>query len=129
MNMQAIKRKYWGFYIMGRQERRLRIQDAFGVGTPAEEAIAKRVFDAEEASLREVVRQACAEVAKASLSEGARKRWTTKHYAEIKETDADPSEAYEAWCAGRIDELACAIEDGVVDALSEMVFEDDEDEG
>lgn len=119
--MPSIKRKYWGFYLLGREERRLSVRDDL-----SEEAVAKQILEQDEASLPEAVLAACEVAAKSALTPRVRSRFVSDYQTEIQQLDGgDAEEAYQAWCAGRVAVLAAVIEPGVVDALSSMVFEDE----
>ncbi len=115
--MTAIKRKYWGFYLLGREERRLRNEI-----DPA--VVARGILDEEEASLAQAVTTAC-EGAAASISARVKKNWLADHETEIRESGVDAEEAYRSWIAGRVDELAVAIESDVAAALVDIVFEEE----
>jgi hypothetical protein len=113
--MPRIKQKYWCFYLLGREERRLRHE------VNAEE-VAQHVLGQEEASLTDAIVAAC-EVAARALSARVKKNWLADHDEEIKEASLDPEEAYQAWVAGRVDELARVLEPHVVGAIADEVFE------
>jgi len=113
--MPRIKRKYWCFYLLGREERRLR-HDI----DPAQ--VAKTILDADDASVTDAIVAACQTTAQA-LSARVKRTWLADHDDEIKEHAADPEEAYQAWLAGRVDELARVLEPHVVGAIADDVFE------
>lgn len=115
--MSSIKRKYWGFYLLGREERRLRNEID-------PEVIARKILEEEDASLPAMVTAACAEVG-AALTARTKKNWLAEHEQGIKASESEPEEAYRSWVAGRVDELASAIESGVVAALSDQTFEEE----
>jgi hypothetical protein len=116
-NMSSIRRKFWSFYLLGREERRLR-NDL----DPA--VVARKILEEEEASLPAMVTAACAEVG-AALTARTKKNWLAEHEQDLKAIDGDPEEAYRAWVAGRVDELASAVDSSVVAALSDQIFEEE----
>lgn len=118
--MRRIKRKYWGFYLDGRAERRLRTRSPID---PA--AIAKGLLEQEDGDLFDGIRTAVHRAADEALTPRIKKQWLAAHDEAIREEECDPEEAYGAWCQGRIDELASAHESAVIDALSEQVLEDE----
>ncbi len=59
------------------------------------------------------------------LTTRIKRKWLGEHDADIRAQDGDPEEAYQAWCQGRIDELASAYESEVIDSLAELVLEDE----
>ncbi len=115
--MPRIKRKYWSFYLLGREERRLRHE------VKAEE-VAKHILAQDDASLTDEIVAACA-VAATALSPRVKKTWLADHGDEIQETGVDPEEAYQAWVAGRVDELARVLEPHIMSAVADLVFEEE----
>jgi hypothetical protein len=117
--MPAIKRKYWGFYLLGREEPKLRTPDLDA------DAIAKQILGQDEASLPEQVLAACETAAAKLRSRGASGAWLAEHEEELKQTEADPGEAYQAWCDGRIAHVAAVVEPTVIEALGNQIFEEE----
>jgi molybdopterin-guanine dinucleotide biosynthesis protein A len=118
--MSRIKRKYWPYYLDGRQERRLRGRD-----NVSDEDIAKEILAAEDASLHEAIRSACEKAAAQTLTPRVKKNWMAEHAAQATEDGLSPDDAYQAWCDGRIDELVSVIEPAILDALAAQLFEDE----
>ncbi len=115
--MTGIKRKYWTFYLLGREERRLR-------NDIDPRVVAKRILEQEEASVLAEVRLACEEAASA-LTPRIKKNWLVANGEEITAAAGDADEAYQAWVAGRVDELVVALESSVTDALAAELFEEE----
>jgi hypothetical protein len=121
--MANIAGDYWQFYIEGREQRRLLKHDI------AEDALAEEMVRT-GARFRDVVSAAC-EKAAAPLDGGKLKKiWITEHNDQITAAGGDTRAAYAAFLQGKADELAYALEPGVVEALREQFGEegDDEDE-
>jgi hypothetical protein len=117
IEMPRIKRKCWSFYLLGREERRLR-HDV------DPEDVAKRILAQDDASLTDELVAACQGAAE-KISPRVQKNWLADHDDEIKEAGVDHQEAYQAWLAGRVDELARVLEPHVVGAVSDEVFEEE----
>lgn len=118
--MAKITGDYWQFYLEGREQRRLLKHDI------AEDALAADMVRT-GASFRDVVTAACTKVA-APLDGGkAKKIWIAEHGDQITAAGGDAEAAYAAFLLGRVDELAYALEPGVVEALGEQ-FGDGEEE-
>lgn len=118
--MHRIKRKYWGFYMEGRADRRLRTKQPIDV-----EVIAKQLLELEDANIHDVLRTSVEAIAADSFTPRIKKAWLADHEQPLKEAECDGEEAYGAWCAGRVDELVYANERDVVDAIANQVFEDE----
>jgi len=118
--MHRIKRKYWGFYLEGRGERRLRTRDSIEAA-----AIAKQLLEREDGDLFETLRMAVHKAAEPSLTPRIKRAWLAERDADIREAECDPEEAYQAWCQGRFDELVSAYEAAVIDEISAQVLEDE----
>lgn len=118
--MTRIKRKYWGFYLDGRADRRLRTREPID---PA--AIAHTILEQEDGDLFEAVRAAVHKAAEPSLTARIKRTWLAERDAYIREAACDPEEAYQAWAQGRIDELASSYEGSVIDEIASKVLEDE----
>ncbi len=105
---------YWKFYLDGRDDRRLRNEIDI-------DAIAAKAWDATEPPsgvlLRQLIAQACEAAAAPLDTTRSKNRWLSDHEAEIKEDGLDEQEAYRVWRQGRIDELAYALEEQVLQVL------------
>jgi len=118
--MQRIKRKYWGFYMDGRAERRLRTRTPIDPGR-----IAKELVEQEDGDLFETIRSAVQKIADDSFTPRIKRAWLAEREGDIRTMECDPEEAYRAWCQGRVDELASVHESAVIDAIGEQVLEDE----
>jgi len=120
--MPAINRKYWVFYCEGRNERRM----SQTLDTNPE-AIAGQIIEDESADLATVILAACQKVADQTLTDRVKRNWKAKNKDRIATMGLDADEACAAWCCGRTDELAFAIEANVLRALEDEVMDDGEE--
>lgn len=119
--MPAIKRKYWGFYIEGRDERHR------SPGPDDINAVADALLAGDEGDVRAATEEMCQRLLDAKLTAGAKRRWIAERDAAIREEHCDPEQAFAAWRQGRLDQLVALAEPNVISSLSELVIEDDED--
>jgi hypothetical protein len=130
--MSRINRKYWLFYVMGREANRLPRSEV----EVKEGEIAKAILAQDAASIREAIVDACRAAAGTVITERRKKNWLKAHEEDLKAFgDAHPSEAwsrdeaYEAWLTGRLDHLAYALEPEVVFEMANEVFEGESEDG
>lgn len=117
-SMASIKGDYWQFYMDGRCEKRRLKNDI------DEEALVEEMVG-EGTPLRDAVLFACARAAAPLEGGKAKRQWTEEHKDAIKTAGGDADAAYGAYLQGRVDDLAYAIEEAVLDALDQR-FGDDE---
>jgi hypothetical protein len=116
--MADIKAEYWGFYLDGREERRLKAD----ISIPD---IAQRLLR-DGGDLRKTITTECERVRAANDWGKVKRKWIAgADPVAIKDAGGDAEQAYAAWLAGRADELAFYLESKV---LAEMFSDDDDDE-
>jgi len=126
---------YWMFYLMGRDERVLAHAD-LDLGPIAWDLV--KTPDAK--ALRDRAAALAAAHGKRDLEPPSRKgrsrrdKWLRENEDVLKETGAEPEQAYAAWCQARVDELAASLEVELLQLVDEAVVgerdedpEDDED--
>jgi hypothetical protein len=115
----TIKTGYWCFYLEGRRERLLR--NDIDLDKLADSLL-------ERGGVLHDVLQAACEAAAAPMNAGKVKRvWLEEHADEIKAAGGDGEEAFGDWRAGRVDELASAMEPSLIEALEEDETSDGDD--
>ena len=113
---------YWHFYLMGRNDRRLRSDlDVDKLALQASEKVKAEDWKAMGAAIRAVVTDACELAARSLEGNRARNRWLSDHEDQIKEDGLDELEAWKIWRQGRVDELAHATEDEVLEMIERML--------
>ena len=120
--MAAIKRKYWVFYSEGRNERRMSQTNDTNPQT-----IVGHLLEEESADLSAVILAACQKVADQTLTDRVKRNWKSKNKERIERMGLDADEACAAWCHGRTDELAFAIEANVLSTLEDEATDDGEE--
>jgi len=130
--MAIIKQAHYLFYVMGRREKRLPKIDL------DEADLAKGILKtstssacADRSCLRMTIFEACRKATE-SWAMGRRRRvWLEENASLVAVTDGSPGgseDAYSAWLAGVTDELAYALEEGVLAELAAMVGGDEDDD-
>ncbi len=123
-DISKVHHDYWGFYLQGRQERKLLKTDI------SPDVIVEKLTTPEtESCLRDVLVKAARDAATALQSGRVKRDWMAENASDIKEAGLDPERAFSAWLAGRAEELAYSLEDNVLKSLlDEFDGEDQEDE-
>jgi hypothetical protein len=119
-SMSVIKRKYWGFYIEGRDERHR------APGAESIEPVAEKLLGQDDGDIRTATEEMCQKYLDSRLTAGSKRNWIKEREEAIREEGCDAETAYAAWRQGRLDQLVAIAEPHVLSALSDMVLEDDE---
>lgn len=128
--MSRIQRKYWLFYVMGREESRLPKSEV----DIDEDSLADSILADESASFFESIVEACRAAAKDTvITERRRKNWIKAHAEDLKEFGEahrneswSEGEAYETWLEGRLEQFAFAIEQNILGSMSVKLFESED---
>jgi len=120
-NTTNITGDYWQFYLEGRGTKRLIKHDI------AESDLVERMVT-DGVPFRETIREACRKASVSLEHSNLKKAWVAAHADAIKAAGGDAEVAYAAYLHGCTDELAYALEQDVVDALSARLGADEEDE-
>ena len=122
--MSTINKEYWGLYLDGRGQPRPRGLDL----DIAKIVVAVlKVENFEE--FRQIVRSECATALEARVTPRAKREWFEENEEMIQESNLDKDRAYEAWTAGRIDEITSHTEIEVLDELEGEFGDGDPEEG
>jgi len=116
-----MKPEYLPFYIDGRESKTLRVD-----ADDLIDDIVKRVTDGEPlwATVHTVAEKAGQSFC---LDASKRKRFAKEYGEDVKEAGGDEAAAWEAFCAGKVDELAESLEPAALEALMETVEDGDGD--
>jgi len=116
-----MKAEYLPFYLEGRDAKLVKndIDD---------DDLAQQIVDTGKTPYE--ITHAAAETAVKVLAVDPRKKrlWLNEHEDDLKEAGGSADDAWNAFIAGRTDELCSALETPVLEALGEIIFEGDEDE-
>lgn len=122
--MPRIKAGYWNFYVDGREERVTKYKRDIDV-----EGLVKPIMASDD-PMHAIVMAECKRVCEPMRSAREQRKWASDKATEeaIAEAGGDADAAYAAWCLGRIDELAMAVERNVIDELCQDDGDDDDDD-
>lgn len=117
--MPTLRKEYAAFYLEGRDATRLRadIDD---------EELAERVLKGGD--LHAVLLAAAEDAAKPLAHDRKKRVWLSDNEEAITEAGGDGEEAYLHFVKGKVDELVCILEPSVIEAMSDLVFGDDDEE-
>jgi len=113
---------YATFYLQGRSE-------VAETGVEIEidlTAVAERVIAGEK--LATVTTQVATDALKAKQNSRERRDWFEEMDEDIKDAGGDKEKAYALFCEGRVDELRHIVEDELVNAMTDVVDADGEDD-
>lgn len=122
--MPYISEKYMPFYLEGRSFHKL-LKHHLDT-----DDLVDLVLKTSGKALHVVLRESCMQAASKLETGKVKNEWIANEQKEIKAAGGDADAAYEAWVAGRVDELVYATETEVIDAMNERVggSSDDDDE-
>lgn len=117
-----MKPEYLPFYLDGRDAKGLRVE-----ADDLVDAVIKLIKGGADVwtSIREVAVDAARPF---TTDMSKRKKFLRDGEDEVKEAGGDESAAWDAFCAGKIDELAAGLEPAVVEAIEDEVSGDDGDD-
>jgi hypothetical protein len=119
--MANITGDYWQFYLEGRGAKRLLRHDI------AEDALAEEIVSS-GVSFRDAVLAACVRATAPLESGRSKKTWVGEHGTEIAAAGGNADDAYAAYLRGLADELAYALEPGVVEEIGKRFDDETGDE-
>lgn len=117
----AMKAEYLPFYLEGRDAKLVK-------NDIDEDDLAQQIVDTGKTPYDVLHAAAEAAVKVIAVDQRKKKLWLNEHEDDVKEAGGSADDAWNAFIAGRTDELCSALETPVLEALEEIVFEGDEDE-
>lgn len=117
--------KSWRFYLMGREERRL-IKHTIDLHALAIDLVQEH--HPRDDRWHDVLIEKCRTAAK-EISTRTKNDWLRENASAITAAGLRPEQAYDAYLAGRVDELRYALEEELIERLADVVGDDDDDEG
>lgn len=115
--MTAIKRDYWSFYFMGRDEPLRALRNRMETAGHGVDDLVDAIDKLDAVDIPAVVREACEAFATKEFTPKARGKWIREYGDAIAAASLDRDMAFLAWRAGRVDELAVAVEAEVVERM------------